>query len=110
MTNRWVVNEEFPNGHLVAMTSDEESQLLDDRKAGEVREEAEQNVLAETAAIYDELTAILDVLETTNSNWSTLTNDQKDVALQSVVRSTVLAIQILSERRSFKVNISNGRK
>jgi hypothetical protein len=36
MSDRWVVDADYPAGRLVAMTPDEEAQLERDRKAGAV--------------------------------------------------------------------------
>lgn len=57
MPDKWVVDQDYPDGHLVPMTEDEEAQLERDRDAGISLAKA---ALAEAFAEEERTRALLD--------------------------------------------------
>lgn len=50
MADRWEVNEDYPEGHLVTMTDEEEEQLERDQSAGAAMADAQATLEAAAAA------------------------------------------------------------
>lgn len=55
MADRWVVDEDYPEGRLVAMTPEEEAQLERDRAAGVAILSAQEAAEAAEAARFEDL-------------------------------------------------------
>lgn len=55
MADKWVVDADYPHGHLVPMTPAEEAQLARDRKAGAAASDAQAAIEAEAASRTDGL-------------------------------------------------------
>ena len=57
MSDKWVVDADYPDGHLVPLTPEEEAQLDADQAAGVLQAKADSIQYANAAAVRDLLAA-----------------------------------------------------
>lgn len=95
MPGRWVIDADHPEGHLVEMTAEEETQAAADRQAAETVAAAERTLEENDRLLRDRLEQALTNLETANANWATLTAAQKDAALRLGIRADAALIRLI---------------
>lgn len=98
MSVRWVVDEQHPDGYAVAMTAEEESELLAYRTAAAAEQAEDDAEASAVSTLRDRISGAIDTLEQAWANWATLTDAQKDAAQKLNVRVTV-ALGRLAVRR-----------
>lgn len=86
MSDKWVVNQDYPQGHLVAMTAEEQAQYDADQIASASAESAQQVLDTNAATMREKVDQALANLEAAATNWSSLTVGQKDAALKLTVQ------------------------
>lgn len=76
MPDRWVLDEDFPEGHFVPLTSEEEAQRAQDEREGLARADADAVAEVNERAIRERLETALVTLGTP-ARWTALTAVEK---------------------------------
>lgn len=96
--NRWVVDADYPQGHLVPFTDVEKAQWDIDQAAGLAEMQALTTLSTNYSSLQTKVGQAIDALETAAANWDTLTATQKDSVLKLLVRLTARLARLVNSR------------
>jgi hypothetical protein len=98
MSDKWVVDAAFPQGHLVPMTPAEQAEFDAFQAAQVAGTTAQAAADANAATMLDRIGQAISNLETAAANWGTITAVQKDAALKLTVQVVARLARLILRR------------